>query len=616
MMKKIWTLLGVFLLLSLAICIGIGFFTPVATNVPHKSISVYKLLSGFENFIRFLPVLMITSFTISCAVDFGRNSEGSTSRFSKAMATRYKNIVITSLIIAFIFTLCVEVFGVLIAQQKSGIVNQPKLLNNYVKVGNVLFENGYYERSMNYADAALRLDPNMSEAADLRERAEVENTRDKTANIRFKLYESVQEAEKVERVKIDAQQLNEVYQLLLKAQSSFDKKQWFNAHYYAELGINLATPKDTNLESLKKISTAAWNNLSEYHNLSKTDSQEAFEKKYQGYLALVEKDDLKAYYIFRELYMSSREFQSDPDVVFYMHIAENRINERYFFIDETMELKSFENANDVYFSYAYEDGSKDIVYFKGLTTVKDTGNSIQYLRDLSVSSIDSDGKLFRTMNVPYAKVLPVSVKTLTSTTKTLMGISDDIDYVPYIMLKSVGREKPNTEIKPQYTYAPDYFVTSKAVDPDYLLLSIPYDDLLLLEEIPNDIDGLNILSLFKLINKISDYGYDSYVYALSLMNRILYPLILLCMFILVGVFAWNNRIGTNQYFKLSWIFAFPIFLVVAGIFYKGSLFIFNLINFTLITTLDFSVGMIVGTVIYIFGFILISIDFLARHSKM
>lgn len=614
-MKKLWTLLSIFLVLGLAVCMGIGFATPVSAGVPKSSVSLYKLLSGFENFMKFLPAIMVTSFVITCSVQFGRNPEGSSSRFSKAMADRYKGVIITSLIIAFVFTLCVEIFGVLIAQKKQSIVNQPKLINEYVKVGNNLFENGYYDRAMRYADAALALDSNYTSASELKEKAEVESTRTKTSNIRFKLYESVQEAEKVERVKIDAKQINEVYQLYLKSQEAFEKKEWFNAHYYAELGLNLATPKDSNLEGLKKLSTSAWNNLTEYHNLAKTEGQLAFDKKYQGYLALVEKDDLKAYYIFRELYLSSREFQSDPDVVFYMQVAENRINERYFFIDETLELESFENANDVYFAYSYEDGSKDIVYFKGMTTVKDTGNSIQYLRDLTVSSIDTDGNLFRTMNVPYAKVLPVSVKTLTPTTKSLMGISDKIDYVPYIMLKSVGREKPNTEIKPTYKYA-NATEDDEIYSPDYMLLSIPYADFLMIEEMPKEPSGMSITSLFKLINKVSDYGYSSQIYGIALMNRILYPLILLCMFILLGVFAWNNRIGINQYFKFSWLFAFPAFLLTASVFYKATMFVFHLINFTLVSNLDFSLGFMVGAAIYVFMFIVVSIDFLARNSKI
>ena len=379
-MKKIIAILSVFIGIGLVVSIVAGFMSNVPPEVPASSVFLYKLMTSLQNFGRYIPGVAITGFTVSCSVHFGRNSEGSTERFSKAMMDRFKIVMIVSISMAFFLTICTEVLVLLTANKQSSIINRPKIVNEYINVGNKLFDNGYYERAMNYADAALKLSPNEKKAIDLRDRSDVEINRARTSNIRFKLYESVEEAEKVDHVVIDAQQINEVYQLYIKAKDAFENKEWFNAHYYSELGIKLATPKDPNLEELKKLSTAAWNNLTEYHDLAKSEGQLIFERKFQGYLALVQKDDLKAYYIFRELYQSSREMQSDPDVVFYLEIAENRINERCFFVDETFELKSFENANDVYFAYEYADGSRDVIYFKGMTTVASTGNSIQYLR--------------------------------------------------------------------------------------------------------------------------------------------------------------------------------------------------------------------------------------------
>lgn len=611
-MKKIWSVLSFFLAFGLAVCLVIGFCSSVSVSVPKGSAFLYKLLSGLKYFIHYLPILTITGFVVSCSVYFGRNSEGSTSRFSKAMNERYKLVIITSLIIAFVLTICTEVCGVLINQKNMSIVNQPKLINEYINVGNKLFDNGYYERAMRYADAALKLDSNSEKAGDLKAKADIENNRAKNSNLRFKLYESVEEAEKVERVKIDAEQINEVYKLYLQSKEAFEKKEWFNAHYYAELGIKLATPKDPNLEELKKLSTSAWNNLTEYHNLSKNEKQQAFDKKYEGYLALVQKDDLKAYYIFRELYLSSREFQSDPDVVFYLQIAENRINERYFFIDETFELESFENANDIYFANEYKDGSKDIVYFKGMTTVEETGNSIQYLRDFTILSVDNNGQLFRTMHTPYAKVLPVSVKTLTPNTKELMGISDDIESVPYIMLRSVGRDKPNTENIPVYTYENGEVENN----PEYMIMSIPYSNFVMLESITNEPDNISITQLFKLVFTASRYGYSSEVFGQSFMNRLYYPLMIVILFLILAAFAWNNRIGTNTYFKFSWLIAFPIFLVVAAVFYYAVLFVYKLLNYAFLGGFGITTGIIVGGIFYAILFIIVSILFLARNSKI
>ena len=609
-MKKIIGILSIFLGIGLILCFVAGFISSVPGSVPKASISVYKIMTSLQYFARFLPGIAITGFTVSCSVHFGRNAEGSTERFSKAMMDRFKMVMIISISIAFVLTVSYEVIGLLTTNKKNSIINRPKIVNEYINVGNKLFDNGYYERAMSYADAALKLSPNEKKAINLRDRADVEINRARTSNIRFKLYESVEEAEKVDRVIIDAEQINEVYKLYQKAQEAYDKKEWFNAHYYSELGIKLATPKDPNLEELKKLSTSAWNNLTEYHNLAKSKGQLLFEKKYEGYLALVQKDDLKAYYIFRELYLSSREMQSDPDVVFYLEIAENRINERSFFVDETFELKSFESANDVYFSYEFADGSRDVIYFKGMTAVASTGNSIQYLRALTVVSVDRSGEVFRTMTVPYAKVLPVSVKTLTPTTKALMGIDDSIDYVPYILLKSVGRDTPDLHNEPLYTYQNG----ETANTPEYLLLSIPYDDFLILENTAGSPDSMTLPALFKLTHMAEKYGFCTEVYGQSFMNRAYYPLWILVIIILLASFGWNNRIGPTQYFKFSWAFAFIPFILISMLFNQFVMFLFRLMNYVLLGGFGITGGMIAGLILYIVMLICASIMFVSRNS--
>ena len=611
-MKKIIGILSIFLGIGLILCFVAGFISSVPGSVPKASVSVYKIMTSLQYFARFLPGIAITGFTVSCSVHFGRNAEGSTERFSKAMMDRFKMVMIISISIAFVLTVSYEVIGLLTTNKKNSIINRPKIVNEYINVGNKLFDNGYYERAMSYADAALKLSPNEKKAINLRDRADVEINRARTSNIRFKLYESVEEAEKVDRVIIDAEQINEVYKLYQKAQEAYDKKEWFNAHYYSELGIKLATPKDPNLEELKKLSTSAWNNLTEYHNLAKSKGQLLFEKKYEGYLALVQKDDLKAYYIFRELYLSSREMQSDPDVVFYLEIAENRINERSFFVDETFELKSFESANDVYFSYEFADGSRDVIYFKGMTAVASTGNSIQYLRALTVVSVDRSGEVFRTMTVPYAKVLPVSVKTLTPTTKALMGIDDSIDYVPYILLKSVGRDTPDLHNEPLYTYQNGEIANT----PEYLLLSIPYDDFLILENTAGSPDSMTLPALFKLTHMAEKYGFCTEVYGQSFMNRAYYPLWILVIFILLASFGWNNRIGPTQYFKFSWAFAFIPFILISMLFNQFVMFLFRLMNYVLLGGFGITGGMIAGLILYIVMLICASIMFVSRHSRI
>lgn len=609
-MKKIFGLLSIFLGLSLVICMIFAAFADFSAELPKNSVNALKILTGFEYFINYLPAIMMTGFVVSCSVYFGQNSEGSTSRFSAAMFARFKTIMIAVIVIAFVLTLGAEVFGVLIGQQKNRIVNRPKLVSEYIKVGRTLYEKGYYERAMGYADAALKLSPKSEEASRLLDDAEVASNQRRDSNIRIKLYESVENAEKVDHVVIDPNQIAEVYEYYLKAQDYFDKKEWFNAHYYAYVGMNLASPKDPNLEELRRIATAAWNNLIEYHNLAKTDEQLAFGKKYEGYLALLEKDDLRAYYIFNELYNSSREFQSDPDVIFYRAIAENRINEKCFFIDETLELESFEDANDIYFAYKYLDGSQDIIYFKGVTTVQGTGKSIQYLRGLFISSVDKDGNLFRTMSVPYAKVLPVSVETFSPTTRLLMGLDDKVRFVPYIMLRSVERDGPAGEYLPEYTY----YQEMEETYPEHLMFSIPYDDFIMLENSMRNPSIIPLYTLFMLLSRTVKYGFSADVFGAVCLNRIFYPFWMIIIFIMLATFAWNNRTNVDQYFKFWWVFVFPVFMLIADVFYKASMFVFKLMNYAILASTGITGAMLGAFAVYSVALVVCSLFFLGRRS--
>ena len=610
-MKKIFGILSIFLGLELIVSFVVCFFVHIPTSVPTNAVFGYRVLTGIELFIKYFPAVIMTGYVVSLAVHFGRNSEGSMNRFSHNMMKRFRLVMITTISIAVVFTLNAEIFGNLVYNKKLSIINQPKIVREYVKVGTNLFNNGYYDRALGYADAALKLSPNNQAAVALRDKADVEINRSQTKDIRSKLYKSVENAEKVDRVNIDKESLSEVYEYYLKAQDEFDKGNWINAHYYANLGIDIATPKDPNLDNLRQISTDSWNNLSETHEITKTKEQEIFNKKYEGYLALIEHDDLKAYYIFHDLYQSSLEMQKDHDVNFYMNIAEQRIRQRHFFIDETFELESFENANDVYFSYKYADGSVDIIFCKGLTVVEETGNAIQYLRDLTITSIDRFGRLYRTMYVPYAKIIPVSVKSLNSTTKELLQIKDDYEFIPYVILKSIGRDKPNTEINPKYTYANG----EVKYTPEYLLLPIDYSDFLMMEHANNIPENIPLTSLYKLAFNAHEFGYPTEVFAQVLMNRLFFPLWVIIIFIILATFAWHNRISPTQYFKMSWVLAFPFFIIASHFFIKANLFVYKLINYAILGRMGVTQALIFTGVLYILCYFVVSLVFLGSRAR-
>ena len=609
-MKKIFTILGVFLGLGFVVCFAAGMFGHVPQDVAARSSFLYKFCIGIEYFARFLPAMIISGFVISLSVYFGHNSQGSSQGFSQAMGDRFKIVIIAGLVCTFLVTLTNETFSLWSRQKRTELVNKTKIIKEYIDVGNLLLENGLNERALVYANAALKLNPNSKEARDLKSRADMEINRIFTSGLRFDLTRAQPLEVTDNSLIMNVDQINDSYKCLLQARSAFENEQWFNAHYYSELGLKLTDPKNPNLDELRTISSQAWNNITQKHKETKSEEFAIYDQKYKGYLALVNKNDLEAYYIFRGLYENYDELKRDNDVVFYLEVATNRIEQQYFFVDETLELESFESANDVYFSYTHDNGAKEIVYFKGVTSVQSTGQSIQYLRDLTIVSLNSHGRFLRKLNVPYAKLMPVSVKNLTAATKEMLLIDEKTDFVPYLLLKAVGRDDPTIQFGPTYSY-PD---GSTETTPEYLIFPLKYSDFLLLEESPNNPENNSLFYLFKFVKNANDFGFSREQYGQTLLNRLLFPLYFLMLIIMLAAFAWDNRVGGNQMFRFAWVFGFPFIIIISAFFYKLALILFKLINYTILCAADGLAALALGAVVYIVLMLLMSISFMARHT--
>ena len=121
-MKKIIGILSIFIAIGLIVSFVTGFMSDVPSSVPASSVFVYKLMTGLQNFGKYIPGVAITGFAVSCSVHFGRNAEGSTERFSKAMMDRYKMVMIISISIAFFLTICTEVLCLVTANKQVSII--------------------------------------------------------------------------------------------------------------------------------------------------------------------------------------------------------------------------------------------------------------------------------------------------------------------------------------------------------------------------------------------------------------------------------------------------------------------------------------------------------------
>lgn len=610
-MKKILSILFAFLGLGFLACIIIGFCKKPGVDLLAGAVTSYKFCTGLNLFTKILPCMVFAGFILATSIQFGRNPEGSTTRFSPAMFKRYKVIIIISIICTFILTLSNETLSLYSKRRQEFLRNQPDLVNEYIEASrNFLIKNNP-EAAAAYAEEALKLDKTNEEAANLKNKADIQLNIKETKSVRILHETDLSDLFTDTSSNIVTESLGNVYNLYTKAKKAWANEEWFQAHYFAENAIKIASPKDANINELKEISAAAWNKLSELKNLARSEDQKVFMEKYEGYKALMEEDYLKAYYLLKTIQMEHPELKNDSDLNFYTDIAENKINERTFFSDETWNLKNFETANDIYFTLKHKDGWTDIIYFKGMTEVKTTGGMIQYLRGLSIQSIDALGRFHSSMSVPYAKVLTVSVKDLNPLIKDNLGLERSINYVPYILLRSIDRYNANESIHPLYSYADSNETTGS----DFTMLPMEFSDFQMIEKTTANPETIPLGTLFRLISKAESFGYSPSIFGQVLLNRLLYPLFILICFLILASFAWNYRMDENMYFKAVWILIFPIFAVLCQFFYQIITYLYKLFNYGLLGIFGPTGALLWGAVIFVIIVFITSIAFMGERSE-
>ena len=152
--------------------------------------------------------------------------------------------------------------------------------------------------------------------------------------------------------------------------------------------------------------------------------------------------------------------------------------------------------------------------------------------------------------------------------------------------------------------------------PEHLMFSIPYEDFLMLETSMQEPSVIPLSTLFMLLSRAVKYGFSEEVFESVFLNRVFYPFWMVIIFLLLATFAWNNRIGIDQYFKFWWSLVFPVFIFVSTVAYKMAMFLFKLLNYAILASTGLT-GAIVGAfVVYSVLLVLTAILFLARRSRI
>lgn len=619
--KKVTLVTVSFFIFSLVCCIVLGFVLPYVPVLISSTSGMYRFLYGLRIFCSVMPAVLETGFLIGWSLDFGAHPDGSLLRFSPAMFSRYKKVITGSLAAVFIISMAVEVAlpGI------NGLMNRysllPSLHKEYLNFAEGLYSQGRYSLSYEFAKMAYEIDSSDGECAELLDKAEVacrqfyqeEKTVD-AAGIARLLSSGKGEVDYGYKQKIVHSSYDEpftTFSLLKKARECAAMEDWFGAHYYSQTALSAISPRDINCAELKHISADAWNHISQAKEAGTTDEQKIFAQKLSGYNALMEQDNLKAYYIFKMLSLSSKKISLDPDVVRYLEIAEERLQNQYFFTDETVNLQGFESAGNIYFKITGQDGGVTVYFIKGVTNAGTKNGLIQYLRGLSVYTLDFEGNYISGSYTPYAKMTAVSTELFDDELKKEFGIADGIKYVPYILLNSVDRNREGEIHTPQVLKG-----DSPSANDGFIILPVEFTDFSLLKSVSGGVESMGLQEVYRFVPKAEKYGFVEEVFRQTLVNRLLYPLFMLICMVCVGIGAWHGRISADGVFKFKWIIVFPLLSFVLLCAYYLSHFVFRMINYSLMSICGQTSVVFAGLFLYLVIFFGVSVMFLACKNSM
>lgn len=598
------------------LCILYGQFCVRLPELTESSVEIYKFLCGLKAFCLIIPAVFAASCHISWCIDFGLHPDNSRLRFSDAMFRRYKGVVINGLVVVLLVTVAKEVCLPQININMKNLEFKPSLMREYQNSARLNFASENFETAYRYARLAYEIDPSDKTNKEILYITEVYN--DKKAEISRSFVQKINELTfndsdfGIAAPKIQAAEGPfESYKLLLKAKECFGAKDYFGAHYYSQVAIKNAGPKDINVPEAKRIAAEAWNKLSQARKTGTTEEQQIFAKKYEGYISLINGDILRSYYIFHALSLQSKKLSIDPDVIRYLKISESLLENQYFFRDETSDIQAYETAHNVYFRLRDEVTGRSTIYFiHGVTQTGSGSNMIQYLRGLEVIELDGVGN-YRSGNfVPYAKMTCLQTELLDENAKKYMRLDSSVKSVPYILLNSVDKNMPESMITPEYKGG-----YSKEKLEGYLVLNMPFSDFELIKQASAGADTMNLISLFYFVNKTEDYGYSGEVFNEVLMNRMLRPLYVLILFVLIAWLAWHFRLEENSVFKFKWIIMFPLLSFTYILLCRLAICFFKFINYGLMGMVGQDLALLAGSIAYIVIFILASLTFLSSRNS-
>ncbi len=596
--KRFIILTIVYTLLSLCAFFIYSFFFAEIPVILSRDVLSYKVALGVLHFTRWVPHIILSIAFVTMATFMDRDSGKSVSAFSSAQMQLFKKvfvICVASVIIVFLVT---EIVKPQVNSSIDAKVARYEDYTWYVQESEKAFSNGDVFAAMFYIDQALTYDEESQEARELKEK--FERAPAEMASRELNYFPELLSTE----INTTQEPLT-VLALLEKARLSFENKDYFDAHYYSFIGLELGGINNENSPELQKISLDSWEEISQWSGFETDEEMEIYAQKRKGYEALMAGDALSSYYIYLDLH---NRIPYDKDVSRYFDVATQSLLNEYFFIDETTNLLQFEKNRNISFSVKRTDGLHYDIAIGGITNIRHAGNLLKYLRNYSCTILDPEGAVLYAFTVPYAKLIGQPIDAFSAETVTMLSLNEG-DLVPRLQLTSVDRNTQGISTMPTFAMG-----SMDSFDERITLLPMSLDDFDLVVDASVGPQYVNLASLFSFIPKAEQFGFSAQLYSSFFLKRASYPFLVFALFMFLAIQAWNYKLVSGTLFRFYWILIVPFFTIIAKVI--GVLIDYGMSLLALaLGGIEGNVKIVVTILIFVVVIIMLSARFLSLHEK-